>query len=311
MAADKKLRLLIAYDGSECSDLALRDLKRAGLSRAEAVVISLTDAWLPPEGPVDPNIPDWVYKGSQKHRAEVLKMVGDAGKLADRAKKKIQTDFPDWDVHSESSADTPSWGIIKKADEWKPDLIVMGSHGHSSWGGLGSVSQRVLHHVSCSVRIARGRTEESSSPLCIVIGLDGSSDSEQAVRAVLARAWKEGTAVHLVTSIDAKISTAFAHPHLHGKTWFKPDDKDSRAWIKRMMDASADVLRKKGLTVSSLILEGDPKHVLVDEAKRLSADCIFLGSRGLGAIDRFFLGSVSSAVAARAHCSVEIDRTAK
>jgi len=67
-------------------------------------------------------------------------------------------------------------------------------------------------------------------------------------------------------------------------------------------------LRTRGLTVSSVIKEGDPKHVLLDEAERWGADCIFVGARGLSRVERFLLGSVSAAVAARAHCSVEIVR---
>jgi nucleotide-binding universal stress UspA family protein len=46
--------------------------------------------------------------------------------------------------------------------------------------------------------------------------------------------------------------------------------------------------------------------LLIAEAESWGADCIFVGARGMGRIGRFLLGSVSSAVAARAHCSVEV-----
>ena len=48
--------------------------------------------------------------------------------------------------------------------------------------------------------------------------------------------------------------------------------------------------------------------MLIAEAESWGADRIFVGARGMGGIDRFLLGSVSSAVAARAHCSVEVTR---
>ncbi len=303
------MKLLIAYDGSECSDQALYDLKRAGLSnQTQAEVVTIADVLLPPEGPVDPSLPKWVYTGSNKHRDEALKMVEKAREFAEKAKKMLISEFPDWKVYCEALADSPAWGIIKKADHWKPDLIVLGSHGYSGLQQLmmGSVSQRVLHHVQGPVRISRGRKNEIHSPLNIVIAMDGSVEAQKAVQVVCARQWHEGTRVYLITAVDAKLSTEIFHTESHGKKWFRADDQDSRAWIKRMLDASADLLQKKGLIALSLIKEGDPKHVLLDESKKLDADCIFMGSRGLGALNRLFLGSVASVVAQRAHCSVEI-----
>jgi len=59
-------------------------------------------------------------------------------------------------------------------------------------------------------------------------------------------------------------------------------------------------------------MSGDPKRVLVEESKRWGADCIFVGSMGFSnRVERFLIGSVSSAVAARAHCSVEVVREQK
>jgi nucleotide-binding universal stress UspA family protein len=63
------------------------------------------------------------------------------------------------------------------------------------------------------------------------------------------------------------------------------------------------------MTVSSVIEPGDPKQVLVRHAEEFGADCIFTGATGTSSrIERFVLGSVSAAVAARAHCSVEVVR---
>ncbi|MBO0799053.1 MAG: universal stress protein, partial [Blastocatellia bacterium] len=50
------------------------------------------------------------------------------------------------------------------------------------------------------------------------------------------------------------------------------------------------------------------KRLLVSEAESWGADCVFVGARGLGRAGRFLIGSVSSSVAARAHCSVEVVR---
>ncbi|MEP6789432.1 MAG: universal stress protein, partial [Acidobacteriota bacterium] len=54
---------------------------------------------------------------------------------------------------------------------------------------------------------------------------------------------------------------------------------------------------------------GDPKEAIADEAARWNADTIFVGPHcSPNSFERFLVGSVSAAVAARAHCSVEVVR---
>ena len=49
--------------------------------------------------------------------------------------------------------------IVDEAEDWKADLIVLGSHGYTGikrWL-LGSVAQSVVNHAPCSVEVVRGR----------------------------------------------------------------------------------------------------------------------------------------------------------
>jgi nucleotide-binding universal stress UspA family protein len=64
------------------------------------------------------------------------------------------------------------------------------------------------------------------------------------------------------------------------------------------------------IQTSVVVKEEDPKTLLLNEAEGWNADCIFVGARGVGRVERLLTGSVSSAVAGRAHCSVEIVRVA-
>jgi len=52
----------------------------------------------------------------------------------------------------------------------------------------------------------------------------------------------------------------------------------------------------------------DSKSLLCAEAESRDADCIFVGTTGMGRIERMLIGSVSSVVAMRAHYSVEVVR---
>jgi nucleotide-binding universal stress UspA family protein len=53
----------------------------------------------------------------------------------------------------------------------------------------------------------------------------------------------------------------------------------------------------------------DPQTLLTRVAKDWEADCIFVGARKLSRFGRFMIGSVSTAVIARAPCSVEVVRS--
>lgn len=63
------------------------------------------------------------------------------------------------------------------------------------------------------------------------------------------------------------------------------------------------------MKITTEVLSGSPKRVILEEAEAFGADLIVVGSHGHGALERFLLGSVSQAVALHAKCSVEIVRT--
>ena len=63
------------------------------------------------------------------------------------------------------------------------------------------------------------------------------------------------------------------------------------------------------LKITTKVVSGSPKRVILEEAEAFDADLIVLGARGLGAWDRLLLGSVSQAVVAHAECSVEVVRS--
>jgi nucleotide-binding universal stress UspA family protein len=236
-----------------------------------------------------------------------LKALEHARGLAEKASNAVLEIFPSWTVRPEACADTPAWGLVLKAAEWKPDLIVVGSQGRSAIGRLvlGSVSQKVVTHADCSVRVARGRVEEGASPdspIRLVVGVDGSQYSEATVEAITKRVWPAGTEARVVTALDLMMMTAL--------NWIDNLSDEDEAEVTAFVEAAAEKLRAAGLVVSTVIKNGDPKRVLVDEAEAWEADSIFVGAQGLRAIERLLIGSVSAAVAAHAHCSVEVVRAA-
>ena len=90
--------------------------------------------------------------------------------------------------------------------------------------------------------------------------------------------------------------------------WIEVGDEENWDQIRQIFEPSADKLRSAGLDATVMIRRGNPKDELIGEAESWGADCIFVGAKGVRGLDRLLLGSVSSAVAASAPCSVEVVR---
>lgn len=79
----------------------------------------------------------------------------------ERTAQLIRSKCPDAKVEIDTEVELgiPAEVILKTAEKWGADLIVVGSHGRGFWGRLtlGSVSDAVVHHAPCSVLIVRKR----------------------------------------------------------------------------------------------------------------------------------------------------------
>ena len=308
------MKLIIAYDGSESSDAAIADLQWAGLPKdVDALIMSLADVFLPPpiNEEIDDTFPFQVPSGVLRAHARAEHAVEQAQVLAKQASDKVRESFPQWKIRHEAYADSPAWAVIKKADEWKPDLVVVGAQGHSLMGGrliLGSVSQRILYEATCSVRIARSRRERAGSLPRIVIGVDGSTYSGAAIDAVGKREWPKGTQVRLLTVVDTVMPVPADPSEPANLKWIEVEHEEDWDQVHKIFEPAVEKLRSAGLDAAVMIRRGNPKDQVLEEAETWDADCVFLGAKGIRGVDRLLLGSVSSAVAARAHCSVEIVR---
>lgn len=313
-----RMKILIAYDGIDCSKAALNDLVRAGLpSIADAIVLSVGEVLMPPPSSyeiVGADLPRRVRSAVAVGHMEVAKVLDEAHEAAVEAGRRLQREFPNWHISAEVLGGTPSWEIIQRANKWPADLVVVGSHGRSSLGRLifGSVSHLVAIEANCSVRVARSPVERArrDAPVSIVIGFDGSPDAKAAVRNVAARTWPAGSQVRVIFVNSGGFARAVTD---NNGSWTEqsPNGSHEEAIRPQMMleQAALDLRASTGLHVKSEIIDGDPRKLLIQEAEKSGSDCIFVGSRGVrGSFERFILGSVSTTLVHNAHCSVEVVR---
>jgi nucleotide-binding universal stress UspA family protein len=301
------MKILIGHDGSQSADAALVDLQRAGLPvEAEALIVSVADVMMVPQTPAyelagEALMSRRVTAGLVYAQRQTERVLTEAKDFASRASDQVRSYFPHWNVRAETLAGSAAWELISKADEWKPDLIVVGSHGRSAVSRLilGSVSKKVVTDSDHSVRVSRGDIEKDrNTPPKLVIGVDGSTEADLAIRAVGSRVWPLGTEVRIIAVDDGSSSIAAGLM------------EELPLAAAQMVAWGENALSEIGLKVSVVTEKGDPRRVLIDQAQAWDADSIFVGGRRFsGALERFQLGSVATALVTKAHCSVEVVRS--
>ena len=249
--------------------------------------------------------------GLERKYMAKAQVVSAADEMAAKAAARFRANFPQWTVKHEAVWGSPNWEIFSRAEEWKADLIVVGSHGRNVFGRffLGSISQWLLNEARCSVRVARGKIDEPDFPVRIVVGLDGSHNAELALEQVAARNWPDKSEVRVVMIDQPLEPTAVGEFIPTIRRAITESNEIENANSLRTARKAAAHLQAKGLRAEAVVKVGDPKQGLVQYAEEWRADCIFVGGTGLtNRIERFVLGSTAAAVAARAHCSVEVVR---
>ncbi|MEU4707355.1 universal stress protein [Nocardia salmonicida] len=137
----------------------------------------------------------------------------------------------------------------------------------------------------------------------VVVGVDGSEQSRVALRWAAAFAAHHRVSLHVVYAIDVPIDYG---PGLSGPLF---DAERLRVHGESVVAAAAAeaaeiVTLRAEIAISSAALTGSPVAVLREHSK--TARLLVVGSRGLGALRRTLLGSVSTSLARHAECPVAV-----
>ena len=145
----------------------------------------------------------------------------------------------------------------------------------------------------------------------ILVAIDGSKHSEVVVDEIARRPFPADSEVQVISVIEPPYWPLYAG----GRVDMQPFDvmeSASREGARAAGEKAATKLRageeSRQLNVTTKVLSGSPKGVILEEAEAFGADLIVLGSHGYGWGKRFLFGSVALAVVTGATCSVEIVR---
>lgn len=299
---DRKMRILISYDGSDHANEVLRNLGRAGLPpEAEAIVISTTDTSFLTPGKYRKN------GAANLSAADLTETMNKATAVARHASEMIRKDFPDWEVRINLAVGTTLHVIAKKAGGWNPDLIVIGSQKYSATSNsiFSAFSRRVDATMNCSIRIAQKfpavtEVEENSDfGSRILVCVEGASRAEAIVGSVASRFWPRGTEVRLLTVVNS-CNYSIVDP---------PDEKIKQT--KLLHRRLAHELDDSLVHTTSVIKEGEPAKIILKEAEEWKPDCMFIGTGRISRLHRWLNGSLSEALVARSQCPIELVGTAR
>jgi nucleotide-binding universal stress UspA family protein len=141
----------------------------------------------------------------------------------------------------------------------------------------------------------------------ILLAVDGSPYSAVAAESVSKRPWPQGTVVRVLSAVEDIVPPA-------SELWYDAGGSLEEAnrhivtQAERLTNKVGETVRGGGLTVETAVRHGDPRSVILDEAKEWDADLIVVGSHGYTGIKRLLLGSVAQSVVSHSPCSVEVVR---
>ena len=198
-------------------------------------------------------------------------------------------------VSKEQGAVAPT---ILKAAPKRDGLLVVGSQGLDALDRfmLGSVSTKLIHHATCPVLVVKS---EAGPLQRIALATDGSVASARALAFVLTKFQPNRWA-----DKGGQVPIHVAVVHVMPLVKYPGLEQASHELIERIVKK----LVKAGFTAEPLYQFGKPAEEIMEAASTQHADLIVMGAKGLNAIARFLLGSVSTRVVQHANRSVLVVR---
>jgi nucleotide-binding universal stress UspA family protein len=237
-----------------------------------------------------------VMAGSERYiQEEIQRMEARSAKTLKEATQQLAALKLKGTVRKEQGTIAPV--ILKRAPK-RDGLLVVGSKGLDALDRfmLGSVSTNLIHHATCPVLVVK---DEAAPLRRITLATDGSDASAKALEFVLTK-FQPDRSTGKGGRVPIHVSVIHVMPFLK-----YPELKEAG---HKLIEQSVQKLIKAGFTAEAVCQLGKPAEVIMKGASKHRADLIVMGAKGLGAIARFLLGSVSTRVVQHANCSVLVVR---
>ena len=224
--------------------------------------------------------------------------------------EKVRTELGNWGakpgtpVTIEVLAGKPAQEILSYAADKNVSLVVMASRGTSGEGPwlLGNIAAKVLRATTKPVLLVRKEApaeglQRKGLIKRILVPLDGSKVAEQIVPHAEELARGMGAELILFQAYESFLGVISGEAMItmsaeEIKEANKHREEDAKAYLRTI----AGTLREMGLTVSEVIVPGDPADVILSYAESNAVDIISMSTHGLSGLKRWVFGSVTDKV---------------
>jgi nucleotide-binding universal stress UspA family protein len=286
------MNVVVAMDGSTYGQWALHWVAKLPLVEPPKVLALhvLDSAWL---------------RGPFRTRPEILRVEARSARTLKKVTEQLALLKLTGTAREEQGKVAPT--ILKRAPKHN-GLLVVGSQGLDALDRftLGSVSTKLIQQATCPVLVVKS---EAVPLRRIILATDGSEASVKALAFVLTK-FQPDRPVPIHVSVIHVIPRRPLAPFDIGTTipWTKQRGLKVKEESRKLVDQSVQKLIEAGFRAKPISRLGNPAEKIMEAASKQQADLIVMGAQGLGAIDRFFLGSVSTRVVQYANCAVLVVR---
>jgi nucleotide-binding universal stress UspA family protein len=144
-------------------------------------------------------------------------------------------------------------------------------------------------------------------PTTILLATDGSDEGKLATQAAAELSRETGSEVHVVYVLPspAQLIGHHLYPDDVRESLIGGAERDAETFLKQQAE---QIGSDGGKVAETHLRSGDPDKEILRTAESLGVGLIVVGSRGLGAVSRALMGSVSDSVVKHAHCPVLVIR---
>lgn len=200
--------------------------------------------------------------------------------------------------------------IVRRAETWGADLVVVGTHGRSGIARvlLGSIAERVVRHAHVSVLVARPIKKAG----VVVAATDLSEASLPVVEAAARAAERRNARLVVVTAVDFATAAATSIAGApFGATPVVPPPEIQDQVRAAMRETITKELERVRATGEARVIDGSPAAAITEHAESLGAELVVVGTHGRTGLSRLALGSVAERVVRAASASVLVVRTGR